>query len=229
MIENLDLVIPQLPEQQAIASILSSLDDKIDLLQRQNRTLGRLAEALFRHWFVEEAAESWESRKLEEFFPVITGKRDANYGSEDGIYPFFTCSQKVLKCAYYSYEGHAILLAGNGDFNLKRYKGRFEAYQRTYVLIPREEKYVGFLFYLMKYFLNEMTSGAQGSVISFLTKGMITQFQFRFPEVEPESQLRQLNLINEHIDSNATQIRTLNQLRDELLPKLMSGAIRVSL
>jgi type I restriction enzyme S subunit len=214
--------------QKTIGDTYFNFSKKIDLLQRQNKTLGKLAETLFRQWFVEEAAKSWEIRKLDDFFPIITGKRDANYGSEDGIYPFFTCSQKILKCDYYSYEGHAILLAGNGDFNLKRYKGRFEAYQRTYVLIPSDEKYVGFLFYLMKYFLNEMTSGAQGSVISFLTKGMIAQFEFRFPRVVPEAELKELNIINEHIDCNAAQIRTLTQLRDALLPKLMSGEVRVN-
>src|SRR5574341_624181 len=59
MIEDLDFLIPPLPEQKAIASILSSLDDKIDLLHRQNKTLEALAETLFRQWFVEEAEEGW--------------------------------------------------------------------------------------------------------------------------------------------------------------------------
>ncbi|HEY8690728.1 MAG TPA: restriction endonuclease subunit S, partial [Chitinophagaceae bacterium] len=64
MIENLDLIIPSLPDQIQITSILSSLDDKIDLLHRQNKTLEQLAETLFRQWFVEEAEESWGVGKL---------------------------------------------------------------------------------------------------------------------------------------------------------------------
>jgi type I restriction enzyme S subunit len=214
--------------QKAIAEVLSSLDDKIDLLHRQNKTLESLAQTLFRQWFIEEADDSWKTRTIVEFAPVITGKKDANYGSEDGIYPFFTCSQKALKCDYFSYDGHAILLAGNGDFNLKRYKGKFEAYQRTYILIPHDEKYVGFLFYLMKHFLDEMTSSAQGSVISFLTKGMITDFEFLFPEVSPDTRLLELNSIDERIDANLRQIQTLSKLRDALLPKLMSGEVSVN-
>lgn len=226
-LKEIEVPLPPLAEQRAITEVLGTLDDKIDLLHRQNKTLEALAESLFRQRFVEEADETWETKTLEDFFPVVTGKRDANYGSEDGEYPFFTCSQKPLKCDNYSYEGHAILLAGNGDFNLKRYKGRFEAYQRTYVLIPREEKYVGFLFYLMKYFLDEMTSGAQGSVISFLTKGMITDFDFKFPRKEPSQEFNSLNAIIEHIDCNSLQIETLTRLRDTLLPQLMSGTVRI--
>ena len=57
--ENIDVSIPKLEEQKAIASVLSSLDDKIDLLHRQNTTLERMAETLFRQWFVEEAQEEW--------------------------------------------------------------------------------------------------------------------------------------------------------------------------
>ena len=72
-IENLDIFLPPLPEQRAIAGVLSSLDDKIDLLHRQNKTLEAMAETLFRQWFVEEAEEGWEEVKLEEYVDCITG------------------------------------------------------------------------------------------------------------------------------------------------------------
>lgn len=67
------LLIPPLPEQHAIAYVLSSLDDKIDLLHRQNQTLETLAETLFRHWFVEEAKEDWEEMKLRDFISIKHG------------------------------------------------------------------------------------------------------------------------------------------------------------
>jgi len=60
MLENIEISLPPLPEQSAISSILSSLDDKIDLLHRQNATLEKMAETLFRQWFVEEAKEEWK-------------------------------------------------------------------------------------------------------------------------------------------------------------------------
>lgn len=221
--------LPSLPEQRAIAGVLSSLDDKIDFLHRQNKTLEIMAVALWRKMFVEEADLGWISKSLGDFFPILTGKKDANYSTEDGQYPFFTCSRNTLKSPGYSFDGHAILLAGNGDFNLKRYKGKFEAYQRTYVLIPHNELEVGFLYYGMRQHLEDITMGYRGSVINFITKGMIENFQMlMMPDTSIFYEVcRLFNEINEKIDSNDRQVRTLSRLRDTLLTKLMSGEVRV--
>lgn len=227
-----EILLPPLPEQKAIASVLSSLDDKIDLLNRQNQTLEKIAETLFRKWFIEDAKDDWEEVKLGDFFPIITGKKNANFATDNGKYPFFTCSQKFLKASSYSFEGHAILLAGNGDFNVKRYNGKFEAYQRTYVLIPYNEEYVGLLYTLIKYFLLDITGSHKGSVINFITKEMIENFSFKLPKNREEDEnfkekLANLNLIYKKVDFNLNQIQTLENLRDTLLPKLMSGEVRV--
>lgn len=228
VLKSLLIPLPPKEERISILKIISSLDDKIDLLHRQNATLEKMAETLFRQWFVEEAKEEWEEKKLGEFFPVITGKKDANYAIEDGKYPFFTCSQKTLLAPSYSFDGKAILLAGNGDFNVKRYKGKFEAYQRTYVLIPYDEKYHDFLYVLMKFFLTQITEGHQGSVINFLTKGMITDFKVLLP-IQYDDKLTEFEKIYKKVDINTNQIRTLTALRDTLLPKLMSGEVKVEI
>ena len=227
ILKKLPLIVPTLPEQKAIAAVLSSLDDKIDLLHRQNQTLEAMAQTLFRQWFIEEAREDWKDVMLGDYFPVVTGKKDANFSTDDGLYPFFTCSQTYLKAPNFSFDASAILLAGNGDFNVKRYVGKFEAYQRTYVLIPHETKYFNFLFTLIRFYLDEITEGSQGSVISFITKGMITDFKFKMPLELTDNQLVQFDCIYNKIDKNQKQIQTLTQLRDTLLPKLMSGEIRV--
>jgi len=229
-IGDYEVTLPPFPEQKAIAALLSSLDDKIDLLHRQNKTLEAMAETLFRKWFVEEAQEDWEVVKLGDFFPVVTGKKDANFSTDDGEYPFFTCSQTAIKAPSFSFDGAAILLSGNGDFNVKRYIGKFEAYQRTYVLMPYEVKYLSFLFTLMRYFLSDITGGHQGSVINFITKGMITDFTFSMPNDRGmiSDKLEQFNEMYEKVDSNTWQISTLKKLRDNLLPKLMNGEVRVA-
>jgi type I restriction enzyme S subunit len=132
--------------------------------------------------------------------------------------------------AFCSGRGGRILLAGNGDFNIKRYSGKFEAYQRTYVLMPHEKKYFGFLYVLMKYFLNEITSGHQGSVINFITKGMIENFTVKLPKESQNTDqaFKELDEIFEKVDSNQKQIHTLQSLRDTLLPKLISGEVRIA-
>ncbi len=232
LLNSIEITIPESEsEQRAIASVLSSLDDKIDLLDRENQTLEQMAEALFRQWFIEEADEQWEEVTLGDFFPVITGEKDANFATDDGSYPFFTCSKRTLWAPTYSFDGPAILLAGNGDFNIKHCVGKFEAYQRTYVLIPYDPVYFGFLLTLMKYYLSEITSGHQGSVIDFITKPMIKSFTFLLPKHRDSIQdnLVYLNELYKKIDINSSQILTLEKLRDTLLPKLMSGEVRVKL
>jgi len=222
-------MLPPLQEQRAIAAVLSSLDDKIDLLHRQNTTIEALGLAYWRNTFVDNSVSDLQTKPLSKFFQVKTGKKDANHSTPDGGYPFFTCSQDVLKSPTYSFEGHALLLAGNGDFNLKRYNGKFEAYQRTYVLIPNNKFLVGFLYFGMQHHLDDITLGYRGSVINFITKGMIENFEI--PIIPDEHNFKQicefLNEINAKTDSNKLQIDALIKTRDTLLTKLMSGEIEV--
>ena len=218
--------LPPLAEQKRIADILSAIDDKIELNRRINANLEQQAQALYKSWFVDADSTGWETKRLADFFNVITGKKDANYSTKDGVYPFFTCSQDILKAPNYSFEGAAILLAGNGDFNVKRYIGKFEAYQRTYVLIPFEKRYHSFLYLLIKYHLQEITGGSRGSVIKFITKGNIADFTFTMPPYSIDEKLSLFDSLFNEIDKNITEINNLSTIRDTLLPKLMSGEIK---
>ncbi len=195
-----------------------------------NKTLEEMGQALFKHYFIDNPeAKGWEQRSLGEFFPVKTGKKDANFSTATGQYPFFTCSQSSLRAPDYSFDGAALLLAGNGDFNLKYYRGKFEAYQRTYVLIPTNEKFLGFLYFLMSRFLSDITSGHQGSVINFITKGMIENFSLLLPNNEHLDELaRRFEQLTLNIEANSCQVDALTAIRDALLPRLMSGKIDVN-
>ena len=227
VLENLEVSLPPLAEQKRIAGILGALDDKIELNRRINANLEEQAMAFFKQWFVSAATSMWTTKCLGNFFNVITGKKDANYSTSNGIYPFYTCSQDILKAPDYSFDGAAILLAGNGDFNVKRYVGKFEAYQRTYVLIPFEQKYHAYLYLLIKYYLPKITGGSRGSVIKFITKGNIANFEFSFPNIEDDDKFLMLNNWYRNIDRNNVESVRLSALRDALLPKLMRGEIVV--
>ncbi len=266
--DTIEIELPPLDEQKRIAEFLGAFDDKIELLQKQNKTLEEMAKATFKSWFVDfdvvKAKQrgdakadimrayhltdqlydlfpssftdsalgpiplGWEVKTLGDFFPVKTGKKDANVAGKTGKFPFFSCSQSILYTNEYSFDASALLLAGNGDFNLKWYRGKFEAYQRTYVLIPFHSQDLSYLYYAMLFFLNDITLGSQGSVIKFITKGMIENYSLTIPNQPLWGIIT--SYFEEFIDKielNKKQIQTLTELRDSLLPRLISGKIRV--
>ena len=228
-IMNYPVNLPPLDQQKKIANIIGSLDEKIELNRRMNETLEQLGQALFRHFFINNPdAKNWKKRSLGEFFPVKTGKKDANFGTKDGKFPFFTCAQTISCAPSYSFDGSAILIAGNGDFNIKYYTGKFEAYQRTYVLIPHNEELLGFLYFLMKKDLSLITGGSRGSVIKFITKGMIENYRVELPDDNDLAAFAPIfSELLALISHSNEQIQTLAVLRDILLPKLISGEIEV--
>ena len=235
VIERIEVAVPPLEEQQKIGSILRALDDKIELNNRINDNLEKQAQAIFKSWFIDYepfngmVPSTWKEYRLVDFLPVITGKKNANVSSDKGQYPFFSCSQNIAWTDNYSFEGNAILVAGNGDFNVKWYNGKFEAYQRTYVLIPYNPRYTSWLYYAVKYNLAEITSAARGSVIRFITKGNLENFSFLAPrDLDKCEIIDTFSTINHAIEQRVQENYRLQALRDYLLPRLMSGEINVS-
>ena len=243
MISEYLVRIPPLSIQSKIVAILKSLDDKIEVNKRINDNLEQQAQSLFKSRFVDfdpfkdgEFVESelgmipngWRVYRLSDFLPVITGKKDANV-AKGGPYPFFSCSQDFGWTDNYSFEGCAILVAGNGDFNVKMYSGKFDAYQRTYVLIPYNPRFAAWLYYAVKYHLNHITCAARGSVIKFITKGNLADFMFPAPSNLKEVKIIEaFDCIRINIASIEKESLRLAKLRDTLLPRLMSGELKVN-
>ena len=229
-LKSLEFAFPKINEQKQIAEILSSLDDKIELNRKINSNLEKIASLLFKQWFINTNEKGFKTMRLGDFFPIKTGKKDANIATKNGKYPFFTCSQDILFTDNFSFDSSSILLAGNGDFNIKWYEGKFEAYQRTYVLTPYKKELLGFLYFLMNYFLDDITVGHKGSVIKFITKGMIEDFEVKIPmNKDFNNKAKFFYEIIQVIDFYEKEIKNLSQIRDFLLPRLMSGKIRVKI
>ena len=104
---------------------------------------------------------------------IITGKLDANAARDSGAYPFFTCSAEPLKIDTYAYDDDVIILAGNGEFYLFNYCGKFNAYQRNYILKINKKYSKEYVFYCLKQAIAGLKQKSQGSIIKFLTIGMI--------------------------------------------------------
>lgn len=151
---------------------------------------------------------------------VLTGKEDANFASSKGKYKFFTCSNDTLNCDEYVFDNSAIMIAGNGDFNVKHYSGKFNAYQRTYVLIPNH-KYYGLLYLASLYQINSFKSASSGSIVKFVTKGDIENISVFVPK--DERILNELNRFLVFQENNQSENEELSSLRDWLLPMLMNG------
>jgi type I restriction enzyme S subunit len=241
LLGDIEIGLPPLPTQHRIASILSRYDSLIENYQKQIKLLEEAAQRLYKEWFVnlhfpghentkitDGIPEGWEKKNVGYITPIKTGKKDANFGTSDGEYPFFTCSQETLKAPSYSFDSNAVLLAGNGDFNVKLYRGKFEAYQRTYVLEPFESSMLYLIYFCISENMNRLATGASGSTIKFLTKGMIDSLEMFMPTTIILSQFNQyVESIQNEKERIQSQIRLLTEARDRLLPKLMSGEIAV--
>ncbi len=151
---------------------------------------------------------------------VITGKEDANFSTPNGEYKFFTCSTTPLKCDESAFDSASILIAGNGDFNVKHYTGRFNAYQRTYVLTP-PDKYYALLYLASLYRINSFKSASAGSIVKFITKGDVENIPLFIPD--NELYLQQLNSLVYMQEQISNENEKLVQVRDWLLPMLMNG------
>ena len=250
-IGNIEIDIPDLSEQHRIVSVLSALDKKIALNRSINANLEALARQLYDYWFMQfdfpdvsgkpykssggkmvynehlkrEIPEGWDYLPTDQITKVITGKEDANFSTPDGKYPFFTCSRDNLRCDTPAFSGKAILIAGNGEFNVKHYTGQFNAYQRTYVLIPEDEKYYGVLYFAAHSKIDLFKAQSNGSIIKFITKGDVENigvFDCHKPEL-----YQQINTLINTIEQNEREIASLTRQRDELLPLLMNGQVTI--
>jgi len=239
-------------EQKAIVEVLSSLDDKIDLLHRQNKTLEQLAETLFRQWFVEEAEESWEVGTIEDVISVKGGTTPSTSNPDfwDGeIYwtsPrdlannasifLFNTERKITEKGL-AQIGSGLLPIGTVLLSSRAPIGYLAiteiplAINQGYIAIICDKSISNyFMFLWCKANMETIENAGNGSVFQEISKSSFKTLEFVKP---PKDKLlkfdKTVEPIFQKIKSNQIQIRTLTQLRDALLPKLMSGEIRIDL
>ncbi|EAR5015219.1 restriction endonuclease subunit S [Salmonella enterica] len=123
--------------------------------------------------------------KLGDLVTIKTGRLDANAAEDEGIYPFFTCSRESLNINSYAFDCDAILIAGNGDLNVKHYNGKFNAYQRTYVITVNSSDILNtrYLFYFMDKYIERLRTMSVGGVIKYIKIGMLTDVEIPLPSI----------------------------------------------
>ena len=153
--------------------------------------------------------------KLGELTNIRTGKLDANAASDDGQYPFFTCSREPLKISSYSYDCECVLVAGNGDLNAKYYNGKFDAYQRTYIIESNGDGrlYIPYLYCFMLGYVEELRKLSIGGVIKYIKLGNLTDALIELPDIETQKHIVDvLNKSKSIIDYRQHQLQSLDDL-----------------
>ena len=153
--------------------------------------------------------------KLGTLTHIRTGKLDANASVEDGQYPFFTCSKEPLRIASYSYDCECVLVAGNGDLNVKYYKGKFDAYQRTYIIesIDKSKLLVKYLYFFLYIYVEVLRTQSIGGVIKYIKLGNLTDALIPLPSIEKQAKIvAEFEKCDTLIDSRLRQLAMIDQL-----------------
>ncbi|MDG4508991.1 restriction endonuclease subunit S [Streptococcus suis] len=251
-LSEIPIQVPEKSVQDKVFSLLSILDQKIALNNQINEELEAMAKTLYDYWFVQfdfpdengkpykssggkmvyndqlkrEIPEGWGVKRLGEL-AIATGKRDANFGTENGQYDFWTTANEPIKADEYSFEGKAILIAGNGNFYINFTEGKFEAYQRTYVIQSADENELLFMYPACLQSIEKLRKGSNGSIIKYITIGDVQNISQPHCPVIANMFVDIFRPIMNTIQKNKQQNQELTQLRDWLLPMLMNGQVKV--
>ena len=215
-------------EQKSIASILSSLDNKIDLLQRQNKTLEALAETLFRKWFVEEAEEGWEAGKLGDVIELVYGKGLKEEIRTGRGFPVVGSSGVVGYHSEFLVEGPGIVIGRKGTLGKVIYLfENFFPIDTTYFIKSKVNSEGLFYEYFLLKTLNFEDMNTD-SAVPGLNRELALYTEIIKPKTHKIKDFNNFCIpLFKKLKENNNQIRTLIRLRDTLLPKLMSGEVRV--
>lgn len=237
--------VPSLEIQHRIASILSAYDSLIENNTKRIRLLEKMAENLYKEWFVRfrfpgyEKAEmenglpkGWAVEKVKDWCRVFTGRKDVNQTVEGGRYAFFSCSPNTFHSDEYIYDGKAILIAGNGSYTgrTRYFEGKFDLYQRTYAVVSdrSDDDFMFYLFLRFKYDFEPLHSGGtRGSAIPYIVMKDITKYKFLYDTDIVKCYTERVKPMFDEIDNLQHQNSLLARRRDLLLPRLMSGKLEV--
>lgn len=244
IVGNTEILLPPLKEQQAIAEVLSSLDDKINLLHRQNQTLEQMAETLFRKWFVEEAKEEWEHKSLSSIANFLNGLACQKFPPKNEIDKLPVLKIKELKDGFtdnsdwastdidqkYFVKNGDVIFSWSASLVVKIWDGD-ECILNQHLFKVSSDVFPKWFYYLWsKYHLQQFIAiaSAHATTMGHIKRGDLDEAMVSVPsKSELDFMSETFQPILEKIILKNKQIKTLVNQRDNLLPKLMSGEVRV--
>ena len=185
-----EIEIPEhsIEEQNSIVAQLQKIDTLICLRKQQLSKLDELVKSRFIELF---DGKGYPTLKWNDVFSTTTGKLDSNAMVENGEYPFFTCAKEVFRIDKYAFDQEALLLAGNnaaGKYDVKYYKGKFNAYQRTYVLGLKEDWSYQLFRYQLEDKLVYLQQQSLGGLTKYLTIKILGELEFIVPPIDKQNE-----------------------------------------
>lgn len=218
VISDLKIPLPPLAEQKHIAAIL----DKTQKIITEHKQMLQKYDTLIKSRFIEMFGDNnFQKKKWNEIFITKTGKLDSNAMVEDGEYPFFTCAKEVFKIDKYAFDQEALLLAGNnaaGKYDVKHYKGKFNAYQRTYVLSLKEEWEYPLFKYQLEDKLEYLRQQSLGGLTKYLTLKILETLDFIVPPIELQ---KKFTTFVQQIDKSKSAVQKSLEKTETLYKALM--------
>ena len=233
-LSNTYIPIPPLEEQKKIAEILSTWDEAIEkqskLIEKlELRKRGIMQRLLTGRTRLPGFTTPWQKVKLGDICSITTGKLDANAMNNNGIYPFFTCAKEVYKINQFAFDTEALLISGNGEHlgYVHYYKGKFNAYQRTYVLNNFTQD-IFYMFYTLKQNLpKRILQTKSSSNTPYIIMETLTNMEIILPDnQEQKSIANTLTTIDEEINIQVKKLETFRTQKRGLMQQLLTGKIR---
>ena len=246
VINEIEIKLPPLPEQKAIASVLSSLDDKIDLLHRQNKTLEQMAETLFRQWFVENPNPNWEERPLSSIANFLNGLACQKYPPKNNVDKLPVLKIKQLRNGFsddcdwattevkpeYIVKNGNVIFSWSASLMVKIWDGETCILNQHLFKVTSDEFPKWYFYLWSKHHLEEFISisASHATTMGHIKRGDLDNAIVLVPTDDELNEFSEIQTpIIDKIIANNKQLKKLVSIRETLLPKLVSGEIKVSI
>lgn len=224
--------VPRLQEQEKIASFLTAVDEKINFLQKKKKGLEQYKKGVMQQLFSQKLRfkkedgsdyPDWEEKKLGDLCSIKTGKLDANAMVENGDYRFYTCAKDYYRIDQYAFDTEALLISGNGANvgYIHYYKGKFNAYQRTYVLDSFVQNIQYIKYFLDKNLYERIRNEKKEGNTPYIVLGTLKEMVIAVPNLMEQTKISNfLNNIDNKITFVETQLGNTKQFKKGLLQQM---------
>lgn len=231
-IKNINLTIPRIEEQTKIANFLTAVDKKISQLNEQHQLMIQYKKGVMQKIFSQEIRfkddngeefGEWEEKKLGKLCCIITGKLDANAMVENGKYRFYTCAKEFYHIDNFAFDSEALLISGNGANvgYIHYYNGKFNAYQRTYVLEKWTENIIYVKFFLEHFLKERINIGKNEGNTPYIVLSVLTEMPILLPCLNEQAKIADfITKLECKIENLSSQLNLAKEWKKGLLQQM---------